>query len=315
MASPARPRTFLIGLALLVGHPPAGPAQTVLPPAPPISAVPPPAGFEPACPALFDPARPPSPWYADAEMAVLFNTAVHFNGTFGTVDHDNSVFVSPRVFVGRSFDNGSSVRFTYRNLTEVGHLNRYDAASDGWSSESTFTVNWFDLDYVTREYAPCDWWRLQGEAGARLVYRHDGWTDQSVYSRYEYRHNYFGGGPHLGLTSHVLLGDSGWALFGRADTAVTFGGGDEVSRYQPLLTYGGFVVDVPTSLSNRTSELQFDLGLQLALMKRWQLERCSVGLGLGVQMDVLSRGDLGGGDFNLFGLVNAGPFLRCEIGF
>jgi hypothetical protein len=81
------------------------------------------------------------------------------------------------------------------------------------------------------------------------------------------------------------------------------------------LTYGGFVVDVPTSISNRTSELQFDLGLQLGLMKRWQLERCSVGLGVGVQADVLSMGDLGGGDFNLFGLVNVGPFLRLEIGF
>jgi hypothetical protein len=331
MASPNRFLAFLIAAALLLGHPPAGPGQTAAPPPlpggqpasptpPPFAAVPPPssgaAGFEPACPALFDPARPPSPWYADAEMAVLFNAAVHFNGHVGAVEDDNSVFVSPRVFLGRRFEGGGSVRFTYRNLTEVGHLGSQGSPSGDWSSESHFTTNWFDLDYVSREYAPLDWWRFQWEAGGRLVYRSEGWSDESPYARYEFTHTYFGGGPHFGLTSNALLGDSGWALFGRAETAVTFGGGDSVSRYQPLLTFGGpFVVDVPSSHGTRTSELQFDLGLQLGLMKRWQLPRASVGLGFGVQADVLSMGNLGGPGFDTFGLVNVGPFLRCEIGF
>jgi hypothetical protein len=241
-------------------------------------------------------------------MAVLFNVAYHFNERFGSVRDNNAIYLSPRVYLGRRLESGASVRFTYRNLTEVGYLGAgFD--SPGWSSSSTFTTNWFDLDFVSREYAPLSWWRLQCEIGGRFVFRHQSWTDQSSFSRYESRQNFFGGGPHVGLTSHWLLGQSGWAVYGRADTAVSFGGGEATFRYQPT---GG--TSMPSSDHASFSECQFDLGLQLALVRRWDWRGRALGFGAGFQADVLSRGSLEG-EFNSYGLVNIGPFLRFELGY
>ena len=73
-------------------------------------------------------------------------------------------------------------------------------------------------------------------------------------------------------------------------------------------------MDTPRSESTSFSEFQFDLNLQLALVNRWDWRGCAVGFGAGVQADVLTRGALSG-EFSTYGLVNVGPFLRCEIGF
>jgi hypothetical protein len=260
------------------------------------------------CPPLFAFARQQTRWYADGEMAVLFNTAVHFNGEFTTIRDNNAFYLSPRIYLGRRLESGASVRFTYRNLTEVGYVGAgYD--SPDWSSSSTFTTNWFDLDLVSREYAPLRWWRLQCELGGRFVFHHQSWTDRSSFSRYDSRQNFFGGGPHLGLMSHVLFGESGWALYGRADTAVSFGGGEATFRYQPI-DFPGW----PSSERESFSAVQFDLGLQLALVRRWEWRGRAVGFGAGFQADVLSRGNLEG-EFNSYGLVNIGPFLRLEVGY
>jgi hypothetical protein len=70
----------------------------------------------------------------------------------------------------------------------------------------------------------------------------------------------------------------------------------------------------PRSESQTLGEFQFDLGLQLALTRRWEWRGRAVGLGLGVQADVLTRGPLSG-EVSSFGLVNVGPFLRCEMGY
>jgi hypothetical protein len=272
-----------------------------------------PAG--PACPALFETARPLSPWYADAEIAVLFNSAVHLNGQVFSVKDHNAVYLAPRAFLGCRLDGGSSVRFTYRNLTEVGHLGRQEVWLTDWRTETTFTTNWFDIDYVSREYAPLEWWRVQWEAGGRFVFRYEATSYEDPYQRQTFSHTYFGGGPHLGLMSHCLLGRSGWALFGRADAAATFGGGHSSFRLRALQADPGGFVSPPSSDSVSTEEFQIDVNLQLGLMKRWQLENCAIGLGFGVQTDVLSRGDLRDCDFNTFGLVNTGLFLRCEVEF
>jgi hypothetical protein len=150
------------------------------------------------CLPLLGPARSPSEWYADGEMAVLLTGAVHFNEGFLPVTTYNPVYVSPRVYLGRRFEGGGAVRFTYRNLTEVGRLGAAYEPDDGWSSDSTFTTNWFDLDYVSREYAPLSRWRVLCELGGRFVFRHEAWRERSPYARYDTTQNYFGGGPHFG---------------------------------------------------------------------------------------------------------------------
>src|SRR5262249_53105299 len=161
-----------------------------------------------------------------------------------------------------------------------------------WSSGQSFTTNWFDLDYVSREYAPADWWRLQWEAGGRIVYRHQCWWAESPYSREDTSDNFLAGGPDVGLTSQVLLGNSRGVISGRAATAVTFGGGQSTYDYRPRQPdmYWGW--DVPRSERASFSACQFDLGLQLALLKRWQWRRYDLGLGAGVQADVLTLANL-----------------------
>jgi len=144
------------------------------------------------------------------------------------------------------------------------------------------------------------------------VYRRTAWWRESDYSRYDSSGSYFGGGPHLGLTSRWLLGSTGWSIYGRADSAVTFGGGEAKYGYQRNQdVWGG---DSPRSESDSLSEFQFDLGMQLGLTNRTEWRRSMLGLTVGVQLDVLTVGNLKG-KVNTSGLVNAGPFLRLEIGF
>ncbi len=257
--------------------------------------------------------RPVSPWYVAGEVAVLFTGAVHFNGEFAAVKRDNPAYLSPRIYIGRRLDGGGAVRFTYRNLTQVGRLGASEASSDDVSSDSTFTTNWFDLDYVSREYAPLSWWHVRWEAGGRFVFRYAGSSYQDSYARSDSSQNYFGGGPHFGLTSQLLLGQSGWAVYGRADTAVTFGGGVATSDYRPKQT-NPWWGDSPRSDRASLSECQFDLGLQLGLVRRTEWRGRVVGFGAGVQADVLTVGNTRG-KVDTFGLVNVGPFLRCEFGF
>ena len=258
-----------------------------------------------------EPARPA--WYADAELAVLFTGAVHFNEHVAAVTGDHPVFLSPRVYLGRELENGGAVRFTYRNLTQVVFPGSAGRADSDWSSGESFTTNWLDLDYVSREYAPRDWWRVRWELGGRFVFRHEGWWGQDSYQRTESTQNFFAGGPHFGLTSNFLLGQSGWAIYSRADTAVTFGGGQSRydSRPQQSDPWG---MNVPRSERSSFGACQFDLGLQLGLMRRWQWRGRDIGLGAGVQADVLTLANLGG-QVDAFGLVNVGPFARWEMRF
>jgi len=263
---------------------------------------------------MFQVARPPTRWYVDGEMAVLFNVAYHYNEHFGSIPSNNDVFLSPRIFVGRRFGNGGSVRFTYRNLTEVGQLGATSEPSGDRTSGNSFTTNWFDLDYVTREHAPFTWWRVQYEAGVRIVYRREAYWNQSPYYRSDSSQDYVGVGPHFGLTSNWLLGQSGWAVYGRADTAITFGGGDAIYSYIPRQSNPWGWVESPRSERSSTSECQFDLGLQLGLSRRGEWRGRAIGLIMGVQADVISRTNTVG-SVNSFGVVNVGPFLRCELGF
>src|SRR4051812_5931843 len=65
----------------------------------------------PAGSRLFETARLVSPWYADAEMAVLSTAALHFNEHVIGAGDSSPLFVSPRVFLGYRFESGSSIRF------------------------------------------------------------------------------------------------------------------------------------------------------------------------------------------------------------
>src|SRR5690242_8733160 len=102
------------------------------------------------------PAAAPVPtpsWYAGAEVAVLFTAATHYNEHFFAVRGTPAEFLSPRLYLGYDLDGSGSVRFTYRNLTQVDYP---DGPIPGWASGQSFTTNWIDLDYVSPEYAPTD---------------------------------------------------------------------------------------------------------------------------------------------------------------
>lgn len=314
------PRSWCVrllgGFCLLVAGAPSAWGQEFFPPGlerqPPVPFPLAPGVTDPLGAIPLETPRPMPRWYADAELAVLFTGAVHFNDRFATVERDRPVFISPRLYLGYRMENGGSVRVTYRNLTQVG-FGDSGSPPPGWSLDQWFSTNWFDLDYVSREFAPRDWWRLQLEAGGRFVYRNQGWRSESPYSREDGSDNFFAGGPHLGLTSQALLGDSGWVVYGRADTAVTFGGGYSAYNYQPQgLVY--WRSNMSRSDRASFSACQFDLGLQLGLVKRWQWRRYDLGLGAGVQGDLLTLANLQG-DVNAFGLVNVGPFVRLELRF
>jgi hypothetical protein len=292
----------LLALCLLIGPPATSHGQGENPP---------PLG--PATtPAPVESTRETSPWYADAEFAVLFNTAVHLNEQVYSVKDYNSVFVSPRVFLGYTFDGGGSARFTYRNLTEVGNAGGQGGSGYGSWSDETFTVNWFDLDYVSREYALSRGWGLRWEAGGRFVYRYSGNSYDTPASVSEFRSSYFGGGPHVGLSSRCPLGDSGWSVFGRADTSITFGGVTEDYR---TAWRSEWLTVMPTSHRTSFAAYQYDLNLQLGLVRDLQLDAYTARLGLGAQAEVLSFGDFRGGGSGTFGLVNVGPFLRGEVAY
>lgn len=310
------PRTLSAGLlvlCLLAGPPAVCRGQGGSPP-PPSALGEAPVGVE-ALPVLPPPeaAAEPAPWYTYAEFAVLFNTAVHLNAEVFSVRENNPVFVSPRVFLGYELDGGGSVRFTYRNLTDVGTLNRR-ASEPGTSWGRTFTVNWFDLDYVSRDHELLRGWRLNWEAGGRFVYFYTGDSFDTPFSRSDYRSSYFGGGPHLGVTTRCPLGESPWSLFGRADTAITFGGGPRESRYQ-YWQPDWLQASEPRTWRSSFSGYQYDLNLQLGLVRNVQLGAFEGRVGLGAQLDVLTFGDLGRHGSDAFGLINVGPFVRGEVAF
>jgi hypothetical protein len=253
----------------------------------------------------------PTPsWYAGAEVAVLFTAATHYNEHFFAVRGTPAEFLSPRLYLGYDLDGSGSVRFTYRNLTQVDYP---DGPIPGWASGQSFTTNWIDLDYVSPEYAPTDWWRVRWEAGGRLVYRHQDWWFQNSYARTGAAENFVAGGPHIGLASVWMLGQSGWVAFGRADSALSFGDRTVTQDYQPLRPdpWG-----LGMSRSDRASfgASQFDLGLQFGLGRRWQWRGRDIGLAAGIQADVMSFANLHG-EFAAVGLVNVGPFVRWEINF
>ena len=67
----------------------------------------------------------------------------------------------------------------------------------------------------------------------------------------------------------VLVGPSGWAVYGRADTAITFGGTRATYRYRPKPQANPWgYQDSPRDDRDSAGECQFDLGLQLGLARR-----------------------------------------------
>ncbi len=252
-------------------------------------------------------------WHTDVDFAVMFNSAIQCNWGLYAASMDSPVFLSSRGFLGYRLDDGSAFRFTYRNLTQVGGTN---GDTPYYTSRSGFTTNWFDLDFVSTEFALCDAIPMQLEFGGRFVCREMTHRTGSAFLRTDSTTTFYSGGPHLGWSSNCLLGETGWAIFSRIDTAITFGGGSTRWDYSFPTRSPDWLPLLPVAARNNYSALQFDLNVQLGMMRRWHLEHCDIGLGFGGQLDVLSLGDLGDGPgFDLVGLVNLGPYFRLEIGY
>ncbi len=290
--------------------PVAAPPVTAAPAAQPITVVPPPVVYAtdqppgPPCPELL----PATPFYVGADVGIL-RPSVHIDFTGrGNVDLDWAV--APRAYVGYRFGDGGGVRLAYRNLTSQGGTTI--ELDDGSPQEVSLrmNVNWLDLDYVSREYAPGNVWRLQWWAGGRVVNR---FMDARAEDETGVLHNsttFWGGGPHAGLSSRWQL-CGGLSFFTDLDAALAFGS----SRAHLSLALGDPAVGTFSEAPDR-SETEADITLLVGLSwcKSWQNRYVKLAGGLQLEGWAVS-GNNDTGDFPFKNVGSVGPFFRCEFGF
>lgn len=286
----------------------APPAPLVPPPLPVFQ--PPPAEPAPEFPILDAKFAPPPGWFAGVEVS-LFSPRVRLEHP-SQVDLDLDWTASPWVYLGYRFCNGGAVRLAYRNLASDGSTSLVIPDVGEQDLKSRLDVNRIDLDYVSREYAASTHWRLQWELGARLANRfQDEWGQDPTGSAH-LASNFFGAGPHAGLSAAWLFGDSGWAWFARVDGAVLFGSDRWHGTVEPNDPFF-----LPFGFTRRRSETEtdgmFETGVSWTMCtgKHW------LRLAGGVQVDSwsTSRNEDSNNLFPFREVTSVGPFFRCELGF
>jgi hypothetical protein len=168
--------------------------------------------------------QPPG-WFASAEMGV-FRSDLHKAVAFDTDRPKESWLVSPRATFGYQFDYGGAVLATYQYLGDSARVERdlsFLEAGAVVRISAAIDLHWLDLDYRTRGFVPTPWWRLHEQLGGRLLFQDHEFHGESPFNYYHTTDHFFAGGPHLGLDSAALLGDTGLTLFGRADMGFLFG--------------------------------------------------------------------------------------------
>jgi hypothetical protein len=258
----------------------------------------------PPCP------QPWSGWYAGVDVAVLWPSLdLHFTGN-GRLDLDAAA--APRAWIGYQFEQGSAIRLAYRNLDSSGHF-LFDLPNEGAQQDLNvdLDLNWVDLDYVSPEYALFCNGRLSWEAGGRFTSRDLNVRAEDFSGAFSVKTRYLGGGPHLGMDTAWLFGDSGLALFGRLDGAVTFG----KDRSRPeIQTAGPFVVDVSLPSQHR-SEVEADLVLQVGVSWTRSYQSSWLHVAGGVQVEGSSFRREDPPLFPSHGVASVGPFLGAEVGY
>jgi hypothetical protein len=137
--------------------------------------------------------------------------------------------VSPRFDLGyRLSQSTGEILASYQFLTTSGSstLAGFDAAGNPGALHSRLDLQVFDLDYASREpswaVGTCslDWkWKV----GLRLAGAYFDSRATSPLLEQHTTNDYFGLGPHAGLDLRYCLAETGLALFGRVETALTVG--------------------------------------------------------------------------------------------
>jgi hypothetical protein len=141
--------------------------------------------------------------------------------------------VSPRATFGYRLDTGYALQAEYRFVGSTFSATDFNGFSD---YHSTLDENWFDLNLASREYGPWLDFRLDWETGARIAYLTyntrftyplDGFVvpAETVPTRDD--RSFVGAGPHVGFGLSWSLGETGVALFTRADLGLLLGGSTE----------------------------------------------------------------------------------------
>jgi hypothetical protein len=297
------------------------PAQVINAPLAPVLVPPPVAVYQPAPPpdyaveaAALDAHFAPLPgWFAGFEVG-LWRPRVRVQQPSET-DIDLDWTASPRVFLGYRFCNGGAFRLAYRNLASSGS-DELGLPGIGFQDLHTrLDLNRVDLDFVSREYAPTTHWRLQWELGARLANRFQDERAADPTGRLHIGSDFFGAGPHAGITATWLIGDSGWAWFTRLDGAILFGSDRFHGTFDPSDPLSDACVP-PFGFSRRRSETESDGNIETGFSWTKCTERYLVRLSGGIQVEGWSiNKDDQNGLFPFAQVSSVGPFIRCELGF
>jgi hypothetical protein len=286
-------------------------ARRFPPPEPiPVQASDPEAVVLPPYVSPFDCASPWCGWYTGAEAAVLWPSAdIHFTGT-GRLDLGATV--SPRVWLGYRFEQGGSVRLTYRNLISSG--DNLVSLTDGGQQDIHLRtdVHWLDLDYVSPDHVFLGSGRFAWEAGGRFTFRELGARATDASGTISTDTSYFGGGPHLGMDAAWLFGDSGWAFFSKVDGALTFGGETSHAHFHLSDPWFPGIGSLPR---RHRSEVEGDMTFKVGLSWARTYSRGWLRLDGGLQVDGMGFGSKDRDNFPFRSVGAAGPFLGMEIGF
>jgi hypothetical protein len=300
----------------LAGRPSHCRAQAPVPVPGPLSAdIPAPA------PPVQGPFGSPAPaWFAGVEVG-LFHALTPV-GTFFTAENVKMDFtVEPRVEVGYRFDDGSAFRIDYRTISSSGTGKVLYPGNGATAPHLRLEVNSVDLDYVSGMVPGLLHEHVSFEAGLRVASKLLDSQGSDPYEQYSSRSLLVGAGPQFGVTSALPIEGSGFALFGRLDAALVFGGQQErestaqlPSPYYPSAPPYVYSRWDARAVGDATTQFGVSwagsVGPHLWLRAALGVEAEYVGFGGSHFVDFS-----GGSVHSLDGMLSVGPFFRCEIAY
>jgi hypothetical protein len=259
------------------------------------------------------PFRPPPGWFAGAGLFQTHTYSAIALDFLGLGDREGvpnlGTTISPLAALGYRFADGNALLASYRYL---GSAAGYDVPAvflrAHAGAHAGLTSHWVDLDYRGCLHGPWLWFTFQWQTGCRLAAIDYDVRSVSQDSSGDHHSSFFGAGPHFGTDLSWYLGRTGLGVFGRTDVGVVIGRGalDSTTHLHPG---GNVVVFGPPDFQDHGAgtkdpfTLLVECGLSWApATPRWlRFEG-------GCQAFFVTL--LDGRWF-----TNAGPFLRCEVGF
>jgi hypothetical protein len=219
---------------------------------------------------------------------------------------------SPRIELGYRFYQGfGEFLLCYQSLVSegTGIVTDFNGAGDG-ILRSRLNANVIDLDYASREYSLWPQWDMKWKAGVRLASiffdsRVDGLAEEQ-----RSNNEFFGAGPHLGLSLVYTPGFHGLGAFARLESAVVIGDIHQNFEEAVLLNDGSTAGGASTA--NQTQAVPvLDFQAGLSYVPPWQGRWLRLVAGYEIQ----HWWWLGRVNDSRAELMVQGAFLRAEWGF